>query len=134
MSIQAQGSYNTSYGESALSDNRSGSSDSAFGFEALTFNDSGSDNTAIGVEALGLNVDGNQNTASGRGALRGQELQSGDPNGSRQREHSDGFSVTLYHCWGKRQRPRRMAGALLKYQRHLQHRSWNERATPKHGR
>jgi hypothetical protein len=67
--IPEYGSFNTSLGVGALSNNTLGYYNTAVGTSALVFNTEGNSNTAIGVLSLINNTTGNRNTGIGLSAL-----------------------------------------------------------------
>jgi hypothetical protein len=64
-----QGSYNTSFGVTALNANTTGFFGTAIGYGALQVNTSGSQNTALGHAVLGANTTGGTNNGFGDAAL-----------------------------------------------------------------
>jgi hypothetical protein len=66
----ASGSFNTSYGITALQSATSGNSNTALGYDALRLVNTGSENTAVGYEALRAITTSGNNTAVGSGSQR----------------------------------------------------------------
>lgn len=60
---------NTSFGDTALSQNSTGTFNTAYGVSALRFMTSGGSNTAVGNNALSGNTTSSNNTAVGRSSL-----------------------------------------------------------------